>query len=60
MFRNRLAREVTVVVAVKTAVIIAAALFIYGASTRSPVGTAAVEQRLMAMPAVATSGGEIP
>ena len=60
MLKNRLVREVTVVVVVKTIVILAAAFFVFGGKQRPSIDTAAVEQRLMAMPIVHGSEGNTP
>ena len=43
MFRNPLARDVTVVLVVKTVIVIAAALFVFGPSQRPHVDAAAVD-----------------
>ncbi len=60
MLKNRLAREVTFVVVVKTVVILAAAFFVFGAKQRPLVDAAAVEQRLMATPIDSVPEGETP
>jgi hypothetical protein len=48
MFKNPLARDVTVVLVVKTVIVIAAALFVFGPSQRPVVDAAAVDARLTA------------
>jgi hypothetical protein len=53
MFHNRLAREVAFVVAVKTVIVLLAAFFVFGARQRPAIDSTAVEQHLMALPAVA-------
>jgi hypothetical protein len=60
MLKNRLAREVTLVVAVKTIVILAAAFFVFGERQRPSIDSTAVEQRLMAMPMVSVSRRDTP
>jgi hypothetical protein len=60
MLKNRLAREVTLVVAVKTIVILAAAFFVFGERQRPSIDSTAVEQRLMAMPTVSVSRRDTP
>jgi hypothetical protein len=47
MFKNALARDVTVVLVLKTAIVIAAALFVFGPSQRPRIDAAAVDQRLI-------------
>ena len=51
MFRHPLAREVAVVVAIKTAIVIAAAIFVFGPSQRPVVDAAAVETLIVSSPA---------
>lgn len=46
MLKNPLARDVTVVLVVKTMIVIAAALFVFGPSQRPAVDAAAVDARL--------------
>ncbi|HVY20649.1 MAG TPA: hypothetical protein VHA70_11320 [Bauldia sp.] len=46
MFRNPLARDVTVVLVLKTVIVIAAALFVFGPSQRPYIDAAAVDQRI--------------
>jgi hypothetical protein len=48
MFKNPLARDVTVVLAIKTMIVIAAALFVFGPSQRPVIDAAAVDARLTA------------
>ncbi len=43
MFRNPLARDVTVVLVIKTVIVIAAALFVFGPSQRPAIDAAAVD-----------------
>jgi hypothetical protein len=52
MFQNRLAREVATVVVVKTAIVLLAAFFVFGPRQRPTIDATAVEQHLMALPAV--------
>jgi hypothetical protein len=54
MLRHPLAREVAIVVAVKTAIVIAAAIFVFGPKQRPVIDAAAVEA-LIAPPPAATS-----
>jgi hypothetical protein len=46
MFRNPLARDVTVVLVVKAMIVIAAALFVFGPSQRPVVDASAIDARL--------------
>jgi hypothetical protein len=46
MLKNPLARDVTVVLIVKTAIVIAAALFVFGPGQRPVIDAAAVDARL--------------
>jgi hypothetical protein len=50
MLRHPLAREVAIVVAIKTAVVIAAAIFVFGPKQRPVVDTAAVEALIVPPP----------
>jgi hypothetical protein len=47
MFNSPLARDVTVVLVVKTIIVIAAALFVFGPSQRPVIDAAAVDARLL-------------
>jgi hypothetical protein len=49
MVRHPLAREVAIVVAIKTAIVIAAAIFVFGPKQRPVIDAAAVEA-LIALP----------
>lgn len=53
MLRHPLAREVAVIVAIKTAIVIAAAIFVFGPKQRPVVDTAAIEA-LLGAPAAPT------
>ncbi len=46
MFKHRLTREVAFVVAVKTAIVILAAFFVFGAKQRPQIDASAVEHLL--------------
>jgi hypothetical protein len=50
MFQNRLTREVAVVVAVKTVIVLLAAFLVFGPRQRPTIDSAAVERHLMAQP----------
>jgi hypothetical protein len=52
MFKNPLTRDVAVVVAIKTAIVIAAALFVFGPRQRPVVDAAAVANLLASPSAV--------
>jgi hypothetical protein len=54
MFKNPLARDVAVVLAVKTAIVLAAAFFVFGPAQRPAIDAGAV-QRLIASPTVSSS-----
>jgi hypothetical protein len=60
MLKHRLAREVAVVVAVKTAIVILAAFFVFGAAQRPAIDSTAVERHLMASPAASAVEKELP
>jgi hypothetical protein len=47
MFNYPLVRDVTVVLVIKTIIVIAAALFVFGPSQRPHIDAAAVDARLM-------------
>jgi hypothetical protein len=51
MFKNPLARDVAVVLAIKTAIVLAAALFVFGPRQRPVVDAAAVEALFASSPA---------
>jgi hypothetical protein len=51
MFRHWLARDVTVVVTVKIAIVLAAAFFIFGPTQRPRIDTTTVEMRVLGEPA---------
>lgn len=54
MFKNPLARDVAVVLAIKFAIVIAAGLFVFGPSQRPMVDASAVA-KVLASPAIAVS-----
>ena len=58
MLKNRLAREVAVVVAVKTVIVILAAFFVFGARHRPSIDADAVEQHLIALPPAFAAEGK--
>lgn len=55
MFQNRLTREVAFVVAVKTVIVLLAAFLVFGPRQRLTIDSAAVEQHLMALPALSAA-----
>jgi hypothetical protein len=52
MFRNPLARDVTVVLVIKTLIVIAAAVFVFGPSQRPNIDAASVQTHFASSPAV--------
>ena len=60
MLKHRLAREVALVVAVKTAIVILAAFFVFGVRQRPSIDSTAVEQHLMAVPPTSAVERETP
>jgi hypothetical protein len=50
MFRNPLARDVTVVLVIKTLIVIAAALFVFGPSQRPNIDAASVRTLFASSP----------
>jgi hypothetical protein len=60
MFGNRLTREVTVVVVIKTAIVLFAAFFVFGARQRPAIDADVVTQHLMAPPIISDSQKETP
>ena len=55
MFQNRLTREVAFVVAVKTVIVLLAAFLVFGPRQRPMIDSAAIEQHLMASPALSAA-----
>jgi hypothetical protein len=51
MFRNPLTRDVTVVLVIKTLIVIAAALFVFGPGQRPHVDAAAIQALFASSPA---------
>jgi len=51
MFKNPLARDVAVVLAIKTVIVVAAALFVFGPRQRPVIDAAAVNALFAASPA---------
>jgi hypothetical protein len=51
MLRHWLARDVTVVVTVKIAIVLAAALFVFGPAQRPRIDATTVETRILGEPA---------